>query len=326
MAMRITIEEPGGPEVLTYGAFDPGKPGRGDVLLEQEAAGLNFIDVYHRTGYYPLPEYPHGLGMEAAGRVVEAGPGVEWLKPGDRVAYTAPPPGAYATERVVPAERLVKLPEGISSELAAGMMLKGLTAHYLLRQTYQVQSGDTILVHAAAGGVGLILTQWASHLGARVIGTVGSEEKAELARAHGCDFPVLYRQEDVVERVRDITNGEGCPVVYDSVGKETFEKSLDCLRPRGILVSFGQSSGPVEPVPPVLLSRKGSLYLTRPTLFDYIATREELEAAATELFAVVEAGKVSIEIQQRFALSEAAEAHRVLEARKTTGSTILTGR
>lgn len=326
MAKRIAIHETGGPEVLAWESFDPGKPGPGEVLLEQEAAGLNFIDVYHRTGYYPLPEYPHGLGMEAAGTVREVGPEVDWLRPGDRVAYTTPPPGAYATERVMPAAKLLKLPEGVSSELAAGMMLKGLTAQYLIRQTYPVQPGDTILIHAAAGGVGLILTQWASHLGARVIGTVGSEEKAELARARGCDFPVLYRKEDVVQRVKDITNGEGCAVVYDSVGKDTFDKSLDCLRRRGVLVSFGQSSGPVDPVPPVLLSRKGSLYLTRPTLFDYTATREELEAAAADLFAVVEAGKVKNEVNQRFPLCEAAEAHRALEARKTTGSTILTAR
>jgi NADPH2:quinone reductase len=226
----------------------------------------------------------------------------------------------------MPAAKLLKLPDGVSTELAAGMMLKGLTAQYLIRQTYRVEPDDTILIHAAAGGVGLILCQWASQLGARVIGTVGSEEKAELAKAHGCHFPVLYRKEDLVRRVRDITGGEGCAAVYDSVGKDTFEKSLDCLRPRGLLVSFGQSSGPVEPVPPVLLSRKGSLYLTRPTLFDYTATREELEAAAEDLFAVVETGKVSIEINQRFPLANAAEAHRALEARKTTGSTILTAR
>ena len=326
MAMRIAIHDTGAPDVLVYESFDPGTPGEGEVLIAQEAAGLNFIDVYHRTGYYPLPALPHGIGMEAAGEVVETGPGVDWLQRGDRVAYVTPPPGAYATERVIPAAKLLKLPDGIGNQLAAGMMLKGLTAQYLLRQTYQVAPGETILVHAAAGGVGLILCQWANHLGARVIGTVGSEEKAELAKAHGCEFPILYRQEDVVKRVKEITDGEGCPVVYDSVGKDTFEKSLDCLKRRGVLVSFGQSSGPVEPVPPVLLSRKGSLYLTRPTLFDYTATRLELEAAAEDLFAVVEAGKVSIEVNQRFALSEAAEAHRALEARKTTGSTILVAR
>lgn len=326
MAMRIAIHETGGPEVLTYESYDPGKPGEGEALIAQEAAGLNFIDVYHRTGYYPLPDLPHGIGVEAAGAVIETGPGVEWLEPGDRVAYVTPPPGAYATERVIPAAKLVKLPEGISNELAAAMMLKGLTAQYLLRQTYDVGSEDTILVHAAAGGVGLILSQWASHLGARVIGTVGSEAKAELAASHGCEFPILYRTEDLVQRVKEITDGEGCTVVYDSVGKATFEKSLDCLKRRGTLVSFGQSSGPVEPVPPGVLSQKGSLYLTRPTLFDYTATRKELEATAEDLFAVVEAGNVSIEVNQRFQLSEAADAHRALEARETTGSTILIAR
>ncbi|MFP4427447.1 MAG: quinone oxidoreductase family protein [Spirochaetaceae bacterium] len=326
MAERVAIRETGGPDVLAYESFDPGEPGEGEVLIAQAAVGLNFIDVYHRSGYYPLPALPHGIGLEAAGEVVETGPGVEWLEPGDRVAYVTPPPGAYATERVLPAAKLIKLPEGISNQLAAGMMLKGLTAQYLLRQTYRVAPGETILIHAAAGGVGLILCQWASHLGARVIGTVGSEEKAELARAHGCEYPILYREEDVVRRVKEITDGEGCPVVYDSVGKDTFEKSLDSLARRGMMVSFGQSSGPVEPVPPVLLSSKGSLYLTRPTLFDYTVTRQELEAAAEDLFAVVEAGKVSIEVNQRFSLSEAADAHRALEARETTGSTILVAR
>lgn len=326
MADRVLLEETGGPEKLRWSSFDPGKPGTGEALLAQDAAGLNFIDVYHRTGYYPLPAMPHGIGMEAAGRVLEVGPGVEDIAPGDRVAYVAAPPGAYATERVVPATKLVKLPEGISTELAAGLMLKGLTAYYLVRRTYEIGGEDTILVHAAAGGVGLLVCQWAKELGATVIGTVGSQEKAELAASHGCDYPILYRDEDVVSRVLDITDGRKCDVVYDSVGKDTFESSLDCLRKRGLLVSFGQSSGPVEPVKPVTLSQKGSLFLTRPTLFDYTNTREELLAAAEELFAVVETGKVEVQINQRFALSDAAEAHRALEARKTTGSTILTTR
>lgn len=324
MAKRIALHKTGGPDVLTWETWEPGEPGAGEVLIEQEAAGLNFIDVYHRTGYYPLPSLPAGIGMEASGRVLSTGDGVEAVEPGDRVAYVTPPPGAYATHRVMPAQKLIKLPEGISSEQAAAMMLKGLTAQYLLRQTFRVGPGDTILVHAAAGGVGLILCQWASSLGARVLGTVGSEEKAELVRAKGCEVPILYREENVVERVREATDGELCSVVYDSVGKDTFYQSLDLLKRRGMLVSFGQSSGPVEPLEPGLLSRKGSLFLTRPTLFDYTATRQELEAAARELFAVVEAGTVTIEINQRFAMQEAAEAHRALEARLTTGSTILT--
>jgi NADPH2:quinone reductase len=284
---------------------------------------VNFIDVYFRTGLYPPPQLPFTPGMEGAGVVEAVGEGVTDLAAGDRVAYASPPPGSYAEARVIDAARLVKLPDNISEEQAAGMMLKGMTAQYLVRRSYRVQAGDTILVHAAAGGVGLIVCQWAKHLGATVIGTVGSEEKAELARAHGCDHPILYRDEDFVERVRDITGGAGVAVVYDSVGKDTFLKSLDCLRPLGMLVSFGQSSGAIEPLNVGLLAQKGSLFLTRPTLFTYVAKREDLVASANELFDVVGSGKVKIEVKQRFALAEAAEAHRALEGRRTTGSTIL---
>lgn len=323
MSKAIRIHAPGGPEVLRWEEVELPSPGPGEVLLSQTAVGLNFIDIYHRTGLYPLGDLPATPGMEGAGVVEEVGEGVTHLLPGERVAYAGLPPGAYAEKRLIPAHRLVKLPDGISDQQAAGMMLQGMTVQYLLRSTFHVKPGDTILFHAAAGGVGLIACQWAKHLGATVIGTVGSEEKAELARAHGCDFPLLYREEDWVERVREITDGEGVPVVYDSIGKDTFMKSLDCLRPLGILVSFGQASGPVDPFDPGILAAKGSLFLTRPTLMTYTANREDLVASAAELFNVVESGVVKIEVKQTYPLCDAAKAHEDLAARKTTGSTVL---
>ena len=323
MVKAIRIHEHGGPEALRYEDVDPGKPGKGEVLLRHTAIGLNFIDTYFRTGLYPSPSgLPLILGGEAAGEVIALGEGVDTLRMGDRVAYTGGP-GSYVEQRVMPADRLVKIPDGVSDEEAAGMMLKGMTAEYLLRRTYAVKPGDKVLYHAAAGGVGLIFGQWARHLGVDVIGTVGSAEKAELARAHGYAHVVNYRETDFVKAVADITGGAKCDVVYDSVGKDTFEGSLDCLRPRGLLVSFGQSSGAVPPVNIGVLSQKGSLYLTRPTLFGYIASRAELEESASALFEVVRSGAVKIRINQRYPLAEAAQAHADLEGRKTTGTTVL---
>jgi NADPH2:quinone reductase len=323
MSSAIRIHEVGGPEVLKWEKVTVGEPGPGEVRLRHAAVGLNFIDVYFRTGAYGAA-VPFTPGLEASGVVEALGKGVSDLKVGDRVAYAAPPVGAYSEERLMPADRLVKVPDGVSDEVAAAMMLKGMTAQYLLRRTYQVKAGDTILFHAAAGGVGLIACQWAKHLGATVIGTVGSEAKAELAAAHGCDHPIVYTRENFVERVKDITGGEGVPVVYDSVGKDTFMGSLDCLKPLGSMVIFGQSSGPVPPLELGLLAAKGSLFLTRPTLMTYTAKRDDLVATANELFQAVRAGAVKLEINQRFPLRQAADAHRALEARQTTGSTILT--
>lgn len=323
MSKAIRIYENGGPEVLRWEDVEVPSPGPGEVHIRQTAVGLNFIDVYHRTGLYPLGDLPATPGMEGAGVVVATGSGVEEFSCGDRVAYAGLPPGAYAEERLIPAHRLVSLPAAISDQQAAAMMLQGMTVQYLLRSTFHVKPGDTILFHAAAGGVGLIACQWAKSLGATVIGTVGSEGKAELAKAHGCDFPLLYRGEDWVSKVREITDGEGVPVVYDSVGGETFMKSLDCLRPLGLLVSFGQASGPVAPFDPGVLAAKGSLFLTRPTLMTYTAEREDLLASAGDLFSVVESGEVEIAVNQTYSLSDAAQAHRDLEARKTTGSTVL---
>jgi NADPH2:quinone reductase len=323
MPHAIRIHETGGPEVLRWEEMEVGKPGPAEVRLRQEAAGLNFIDVYQRIGLYKQ-DLPFTPGGEGAGIVESVGSGVTDLNPGDRVAYAAPGGGGYAEARLIAADRLVKLPDSISTEQAAAMMLQGLTAHMLLRQVHRVQSGETILIHAAAGGVGLIVCQWAKALGATVIGTVSTDEKAELARAHGCDHPIVYTRQDFAAEVERITAGAKLPVVYDSVGRDTFLKSLDCLRPRGLMVSFGNASGPVEPFSPLLLSQKGSLFLTRPTLFSYIATREELETAASELFDVVANGKVRVEIKQRFPLRDAAEAHRALEGRRTSGSTVLT--
>lgn len=322
MPHAIRVHQTGGPEVLKWEEVEVGEPGPGEVRIRQEAAGLNFIDVYHRTGLYAQP-MPFTPGVEGAGIVEAIGPDVSGVKPGDRVTY-AGPIGGYAEERLIPAERLVKLPGEISFEHAAAMMLQGMTAHMLLRSVHRVEPGETILVHAAAGGVGLIMCQWAKALGATVIGTVGSDEKAELVRAHGCDHPVVYTRQDFVAEVARITNGEKVPVVYDGVGRDTFMKSLDCLHRRGMMVSFGNASGPVDPFPATILAQKGSLFLTRPTLYDYIIKREELEQAAKDLFDVVISGKVKIEVKQRFALKDAAEAHRALEGRKTTGSTILT--
>src|SRR4051794_36868250 len=322
MPHAIRIHKTGGPEVLQWEEVEVGEPGPGQAKLRQEAAGLNFIDVYHRTGLYQQP-FPFIPGVEGAGVVEAVGADVENVKPGDRVAY-AGPLGGYAEERLIDAGRLVKLPDAISSEQAAGMMLQGMTAQMLLRSVFPVAKGDTILIHAAAGGVGLIMCQWAAALGATVIGTVGTKEKAELARAHGCAHPIVYSKQDFVAQVARITGGAKLPVVYDSVGRDTFMKSLDCLKVRGLMVSFGNASGAPEPFPPNMLAQKGSLYLTRPTLFHYIATRAQLEQSASELFQIVTSGKVKIEVQQRFRLAEAAEAHRALQDRRTTGSTVLT--
>ena len=323
MAKAIRVHEHGGPEVLRYEDHDAGKPGKGEALIRHTAIGLNFLDTYFRSGLYPAPAgMPLIPGNEAAGEVLEVGEGVDWVKPGDRVAYVGGL-GAYAQERVIAADRLVKVPDGISDEEAAGMMLKGMTAEYLLLRTYPVKPGDTVLYHAAAGGVGLILGQWARKLGVTLIGTVGSAEKAELAKAHGYEHVINYSEEDFVARVKEITGGKMCDVVYDSVGKDTFPASLDCLRLRGMFVSFGQSSGPIPPFSFAILSQKGSLYATRPTLFQYIATREELEASAGALFDVVKSGDVKIRVNQRYALADAAKAHADLEGRKTTGTTVL---
>ena len=319
----VRVHEVGGPEVLRYENVEVGSPRPGQVLVRQTAVGLNFIDVYFRTGLYPPPQLPFVPGLEAAAVVEALGDGVRDLQVGQRVAYASPPIGAYAERRLMPADRLVALPEGISDEQAAAMMLKGMTAQYLLRRTYRVQSGQTVLFHAAAGGVGLIACQWAKHLGATVIGTVGNEAKADLASAHGCAHVIRYDREEVVARVREITGGKGVPVVYDSVGQATFERSLECLAPMGMLVSFGQSSGKIPPVDLGILSQKGSLYVTRPTLMTYTAERADLVASANELFDVVQRGAVRIEINQRFPLHDAAEAHRALEGRRTTGSTLL---
>lgn len=323
MPKAIRIHEYGGPDALRWEEVEVGDPGPGQLRVRHGAVGLNYIDVYHRTGLYPLPSLPWTLGMEGAGRVDAVGEGITEFKVGDRVAYASPPVGAYAEVRLIPADRVVALPDAIDDRAAAAMMLQGMTAQYLLRRTYRVQPGDAILLHAAAGGVGLIASQWARHLGATVIGTVGNDEKAELARAHGCHHVIVYSRENFVERVREITSGQGVTVVYDSVGKETFMGSLDCLRPLGMMVSFGNASGPVPPFDPGILAAKGSLFLTRPTLMTYTARRPDLLASAAELFAVVASGAVKIEVHQTYPLAEAARAHRDLEARRTTGSTVL---
>jgi NADPH:quinone reductase len=322
MTHAILIRSTGGPEVLEWAPIDVPPPSVGEVRIRHTAVGVNFIDVYDRTGLYPMP-LPGRLGREAAGVVEAVGPGVRSLKVGDRVAYTSTVPGSYAEARNMPADRVVRLPDGISDEQGAAMMLKGLTAQYLLRRTYRVKRGDTILVHAAAGGVGLILVQWAKRLGARVIAVVGSAAKAELVRQYGADEVVLTPQEDLVARVRALTGGEGVPVVYDSVGKDTFQASLDCLRRLGMMVTYGNASGPVPPFAALELSRRGSLFLTRPTLFHYIATRAELQKSARELFDVVASGNVELVVGQRYPLKDAARAHRDLESRRTVGSTVL---
>ncbi|TQF77367.1 quinone oxidoreductase [Elioraea sp. Yellowstone] len=323
MNHAIRIHEHGGPEAMKWEEIPTPSPGPGEALVRHAAVGLNYIDVYFRTGLYKPPSLPCVIGMEGAGIVEAVGEGVTVVRPGDRVAYATAPIGAYAEVRTIKADRLVKLPDDISFEVAAAMMLQGMTVEYLLRRTFPVKPGQTILVHAAAGGVGLIMCQWAKHLGATVIGTVGSDAKAELARAHGCDHPIVYTREDFQARVKEITGGKMLPVVYDSVGRETFLKSLDCLAPLGMMVVFGNASGAVPPFDVGILAAKGSLFLTRPTLATYTAKREDLVASAEALFEVVRKGAVKIEVNQRFPLRDAAEAHRALEARQTTGSTVL---
>ena len=322
LVKAIRIAATGGPDVLEYVDVEVGEPGPGEARVRHHAIGLNYIDTYYRSGLYKLA-LPSGLGQEGAGVVEAVGEGVTHVRPGDRVAYAGGPAGAYSEARVMPANMLVRLPDAISFETGAAMMLQGLTVQYLFRQTYQLQPGQTILFHAAAGGVGLIACQWAKALGVNLIGTVGSEEKAELARAHGAAHVINYNTEDVVQRVLEITEGARAPVVYDSVGKDTFIRSLDCLQPRGLMVSFGNASGAVPPFALSELASRGSLYITRPTLFAYAATRPALEAMAAELFEMVESGKIRIEVKQRFKLADAAEAHRALEERRTTGSTVL---
>ncbi|HUK56363.1 MAG TPA: quinone oxidoreductase [Nitrospiria bacterium] len=323
MTRAILIDQYGGPDVLQWKEVPVSAPGPGEALVRQTAVGVNFIDIYHRRGLYPLPSLPAGIGSEAAGRVEAVGPGVVEVAEGDRVAYAGGPIGAYSEARVMPVHRLVKLSDGVSDRQAAAMMLKGMTAEYLLRRAFTVKPGDTILIHAAAGGVGTIACQWAKRLGAKVIGTVGTRKKAEIASAHGCDHVIVTEEEDFVARVREATRGEGVPVVYDSVGQDTFMRSLDCLGPRGLLVSYGQSSGMVPPLDITILSAKGSLFLTRPTLAHYTGKREELLASAAALFDAVLHDGVKIEIGQTYPLQDAAKAHADLEARKTTGSTVL---
>ena len=321
MPFAIRFQKTGGPDVLRWEEVVVGDPAPGQVRLRHEAVGLNFIDTYHRSGLYPFP-LPSGLGLEGAGVIEAVGAGVTDLAPGDRVAYAGGAPGAYCQVRCLPASGLLRLPETIDCRTGAAMMLQGLTSAYLLRRTYRVQPGDRVLIHAAAGGVGLIACQWAKALGATVIGTVSTEAKAELARAHGCDHVIDYRREDFAKRVRELTGGEGVAVVYDGVGKDTFMGSLDSLRPFGMMVTFGNASGPVPPLDLLLLSQKGSLYVTRPTLGHYTAKRDDLLALGAELFDVVASGQVKIEVRQSYALADAAQAHRDLEARLTTGSTI----
>ncbi|MBA3507896.1 MAG: quinone oxidoreductase [Betaproteobacteria bacterium] len=322
MSHAIRMHATGGPEVLTYEQVDVAAPGPGEARVRHTAIGLNYIDTYHRTGQYKLP-LPTGIGLEGAGVVEEVGGGVDWVQPGDRVAYSGGAPGSYSTERVMPAERLIKIPAGVSDETAATLMLKGLTVQYLFRQTFPLKSGDTILFHAAAGGVGLVACQWARALGVIMIGTVGSDDKAALAREHGCTHTIVYTREDFVARTKALTGGKGVPVVYDSIGKDTFPASLDVLSPRGLFVSFGSASGPVPPFELGMLAAKGSLFVTRPSLFTYAATRAQLGAMADDLFALVQAGKIKSNPRQRFALKDAAAAHRALESRGTMGASIL---
>lgn len=323
MTKAIIFNETGGPEVMKWQDVEVGAPGAGEVRIKHTAVGLNFIDVYFRTGLYPAP-LPNIPGMEAAGIIEEIGTGVSHVAVGDRVAYAGRPIGAYSEVRVMPADTLIKIPDGIDDQTAAAMMLQGMTTEYLLQRTFHVKQGDTILFHAAAGGVGLMACQWAKHIGATVIGTVGSEEKGELAKAHGCDHVINYREEDFAKRVNEITDGKGVPVVYDGIGKDTFIQSLDSLQPRGLLVSYGNASGPVRDVDLGILSAKGSLYVTRPTLMDYNAARADLEKSAADLIKMVESGAVKINIGQTYHLSEAVKAHEDLEGRKTVGSTVFT--
>ena len=322
MVKAVRVHGYGGPEALVVDEIEVGAPGPDEVLVRHTAVGLNFIDTYHRSGLYKLEQLPHTLGVEGAGVIEEVGVNITDLAPGDRVAYGGGI-GSYCEMRVMDAGRLVKLPDGISDEQAAAMMLQGMTVRYLVRRTHRIEPGETVLIHAAAGGVGLIFCQWAKHLGATVIGTVSSDEKAALAKAHGCDHPIIYTRENFVDRVRELTGGTGVPVVYDSVGKETWEGSLDCLSPMGLMVTFGNASGPAPAFTVLDLMRRGSLFVTRPVLAHHVASREDLEETANDLFDVVASGAVKIEINQRYALGEAEDAHRDLEGRRTTGSTIL---
>jgi NADPH2:quinone reductase len=322
MPYAVRIHAAGGPEVLAFEEVKVPDPGPGEARVRHTAIGVNYIDTYHRSGLYPLP-LPAGIGQEAAGVVEAVGAGVSWLAKGDRVAYSGGPVGAYATERVMPADRLVKIPDGVDDVTAATLMLKGLTVQYLFRQTYVLKAGETILFHAAAGGVGLIACQWARELGVTMIGTVGSDAKADLAKAHGCAHTIVYTREDFVARTKELTGGKGVPVVYDSIGKDTFPQSLDCLSPRGLFVSYGSASGPIAAFNLGILGQKGSLYVTRPTLFTYAAKREALTAMADEMFKLVLAGKIKSEARQRYPLREATAAHRALESRATTGATVL---
>ena len=322
MVKAVRMHSVGGPDVMVYEEVELGSPGPGEVLVRHKACGLNYIDVYFRTGLYPQA-LPSGLGMEGAGVVEAVGDGVSYVAVGDRVAYAGRPIGAYAEARIMPADNIVRLPDSISFETAAAMMLQGLTVQYLFHRTFPLQGGETILFHAAAGGVGLIACQWARAIGVTMIGTVGSDEKAALAKAHGCTHVINYNKENFVERVKEITEGKGVPVVYDSIGKDTFINSLDCLAPLGMMVSFGSASGPVPPFSLNELASRSSLFITRPSLMSYTAKRNDLETMAAHLFSMVESGKVKIDIHQRYPLSEVAQAHRDLEARKTTGSTIL---
>lgn len=322
MTKAVRIDKTGGPEVLQWQEFEVGEPGEGQVRIRHTAIGLNYIDTYHRSGLYPIP-LPGGLGLEAAGVVEAVGPGVTHVRTGDRVAYAGGPPGAYAERRVMPAAPLLVLPDAVSDRDAAAAMLQGMTVQYLIRRTYAVKPGQTVLFHAAAGGVGLIACQWLSALGVTVIGTVSTEEKAALAKANGCTHTILYTKENVAERVRALTGGAGVPVVYDSVGKDSWESSLDCLQPMGLMVSFGNTSGPVSGINIGQLAAKGSLYVTRPVLATYVAKREDLEATAADLFDAIATGKVRPKVGQSYALQDAAQAHRDLEAGRTTGSTLL---
>ncbi|MDX1975039.1 MAG: quinone oxidoreductase [Rickettsiales bacterium] len=324
MPYAIRITQPGGPAQLAYDAIELTEPKAGEVLLKQTAIGVNYIDVYHRTGLYPQPSYPAGIGLEGAGIIEAVGEGVTRFKVGDRVAYCGGPIGGYATHRVMAAKHLVALPAGIEDDIAASIMLKGLTVQYLLRRTASLQAGQTVLMHAAAGGVGLLFCQWAKHLGITVIGTVGSEEKAAIAKAYGCTHTILYRKENFAKKVKDITQGKGVDVVYDSVGKDTALDSLDCLKPFGLLVSFGQSSGPIPPLDLSLLSQKGSLYITRPTLMHHLQDDAWYQSASQELFALVEQGVLTPKIAAHYPLEQAASAHQALESRQTSGALVLT--
>lgn len=319
----IIVRHPGSPETMELDKIKISPPAPGEVLLRQHAIGVNFIDVYHRNGFYPVPELPFTPGLEAAGEIIETGENVKKFRIGQRVAYAFPPIGAYSEIRTMPADRLIPLPDAISYEQAAAMMLKGMTAEYLIRRTYPVKKGETILIHAAAGGVGQILCQWAKHIGARIIGTVGSPEKAEIAKSNGCDHPILYREKDFAKEVMEYTDGQGVPVVYDSVGKDTFEKSLECISIRGHMVNFGQSSGPSPEIDPVKLSKAGSLYLTRPSLMHYNAKREDLLESGNTLLKLVSSEVLKIPVSKRYQLKNASQAHKDLEERKTSGSNIL---